>query len=273
MKLWLAPLEGVSDCAFRTICYKHGADLTFTEMIRVDSLVKKNKSSLRLLDLKNDIPTGIQLLAIKPETLKEFVKDFYSYNINPACFNLNLGCPSPDIIIQGGGAALVKRTKRVAELVEILKKLDYPVSLKIRLGLNVYEKEKKVYLNLLKEVDADSFIIHARHARQKSSEVADWSIFQECLNTGKHIVPNGDICERKDLEFFRKLGVKELMIGRAAIRNPSIFQYLKGEEKVPLDNLKKEYTLLANKYSSSTKYRKNVLSYMGKDMHSKKWLM
>ena len=199
MKLWLAPLEGVSDCAFRTLCYKHGADLTFTEMIRVDSLVKKNKSTLQLLDLKNDTPTGIQLLAVKPEQLKHFVKDFPSYAINPICFNLNLGCPSPEVIIQGGGAALVKRTKRVAELVDILKKLSYPVSVKIRLGLNAYEKEKKVYLQLLKEVDADAFIIHARHERQKSSEAADWSVYEACLETGKHIIPNGDITERKDL--------------------------------------------------------------------------
>ncbi|MDP3728614.1 MAG: tRNA-dihydrouridine synthase family protein [bacterium] len=273
MKFWLAPLEGVSDCAFRTLCYQYGADLTFTEMIRVDSLVRKNKSTLALLDLKNDTPTGIQLLAVKPEMLKQFVKKFPFYGIDPVCFNLNLGCPSPDVIIQGGGAALVKRTKRVAELVTILKKLGYPVSLKIRLGLNVQEKEHKVYLNLIRDVDADAFIIHARHARQKSSEGADWTIFPECLDTGKHIVANGDITERKDIEYFKKIGIKEVMIGRAAIRNPSVFQYLKSKEKVSLEVLKKEYNLLANKYPSSAKYKKNVLSYMGKDMHSQKWLM
>ncbi len=273
MKLWLAPLEGVSDCAFRTLCYRHGADLTFTEMIRVDSLVKNNKSSLALLDLKNDTPTGIQLLAVKPELLKQFVKHFPSYAIDPVCFNLNLGCPSPEVIVQGGGAALVKRTKRVAELVKILKTLEYPVSVKIRLGLNSYEKEKKVYLQLLKEVDADAFIIHARHARQNSSEAADWSVFEECLHTGKHIIPNGDIAERKDIDYFKKLGIKEVMIGRAALRNPSVFQYLKGKEKVSLDVLKKEYMALTQKYTSALKYRENVLVSLGKEMHSKKWLM
>ena len=226
MKLWLAPLEGVSDCAFRTLCFQYGADLTFTEMIRVDSLVKKNTSSLALLDLKNDTPTGIQLLAVRPQILKQFVKDFSSYEITPQCFNLNLGCPSPDVIIQGGGAALVKRTKRVVELVEILKKLGYPVSVKIRLGLNAYEKEHKVYLNLLRDVDADAFIVHARHARQKSSEPADWTVFEECLVTGKHIIPHGDIATKEDIDYFKKLGIKEVMIGRAAVRNPSVFQLL-----------------------------------------------
>lgn len=273
MKLWLAPLEGVSDCAFRTLSFHYGADLTFTEMIRVDSLVKKNKSSLSLLDLKNDTPTGVQLLAVKPEILKTFIQHFSSYGLDPVCFNLNLGCPSPDVIVQGGGAALVKRTKRVAELVKILQTLGYPVSVKIRLGLNALEKEHKVYLHLLKEIEADAFIIHARHARQKSSEQADWSIFPECLDTGKHVVPNGDISRPEDILHFKKMGVKEVMIGRAAVHNPSLFQFLKGGQLESVDKVRKKYLSLAEQYPSSSKYKENVLAYLGKEIHSKKWLM
>ncbi len=273
MKLWLAPLEGISDCAFRTLCYDYGADLTFTEMIRVDGLVKKNKSTLALLDLKNTTPTGVQLLAIKPEILKKFVQNFSSYAIDPACFNLNLGCPSPDVIVQGGGAALVKRTKRVEELVNILKKLGYPVSVKIRLGMNNVEKEHKVYLHLLQEVNADAFIIHARHARQKSSEPADWSVFQECLDTGKHIIPNGDISKIEDILYFKKLGIKEVMIGRAAVHNPSVFQLLKTGKLDSVEIVKKKYLSLMERYPSSPKFAKTFLSCLGKDVHSKKWLM
>ncbi len=273
MKLWLAPLEGVTDCAFRTLCYQYGADLTFTEMIRVDSLVKRNKSSLSLLDLKNDTPTGVQLLAVKADILKVFVRNFASFSFQPQCFNLNLGCPSPDVIVQGGGAALVKRTKRVAELVRILQTLGYPVSVKIRLGLNALEKEHKVYLHLLHEVDADAFIVHARHARQKSSEAADWSIFSECLDTGKHIIPNGDISTLEDILYFKKLGIKEVMIGRAAVHNPSIFQFLKGGKLDFLDTLQKKYLSLAKHYPSSASFQKHVLSSLGKEIHSKKWMM
>ncbi len=273
MKLWLAPLEGVSSCAFRTLCYQYGADLTFTEMIRVDSLVKKNKSSLSLLDLKNNTPTGVQLLAVKPNVLKKFVSDFESYNINPVSFNLNLGCPSPDVIVQGGGAALVKRTKRVAELVDILKKLGYPVSVKIRLGLNALEKEHKVYLPLLKDVDVDAFIIHARHARQKSSEKADWSIFEECIATGKHIIPNGDISTKEHLDYFYSLGIKEVMIGRAAVCHPSVFSLFKGGRLETIENEKKKYLELVKKYPQLPKYTENVLSSFGKGIHNTKWLM
>jgi tRNA-dihydrouridine synthase len=277
MKLWLAPLEGVSDCAFRTLCFNHGADLTFTEMIRVDSLVRRNKATLALLDLKNAVPTGIQLLAVKPATVQEFVKQFssFSFHTPPQQINLNCGCPSPDVIKQGGGAALVKRVQRLQELVTIFRKLSLPVTLKIRLGLNDYEKKHKVYLNLIKTVDADAFIVHARHARQSSHEPADWNVFEECLATGKTIIPNGDIAEKEDVAFFQKLGVKEVMIGRAAVCNPSVFQYLKGKERVSIQHLREEYVQLCEEYPNHPKYKENVLSYLGRQdgIHNKKWLM
>ncbi|MBI5073127.1 tRNA-dihydrouridine synthase family protein [Candidatus Woesearchaeota archaeon] len=277
MKLFLAPLEGVSDCAFRTLCYNHGADLTFTEMIRVDSLVRQNKATLALLDLKNNVPTGIQLLAIKPASAQEFVKMFPSFDFvrAPEQINLNCGCPSPDVIRQGGGAALVKRVQRLQELITIFRKLSLPVTLKIRLGLNSYEKKHNVYLNLIKNVDADAFIVHARDARQSSKEKADWSVFEECIATGKNIIPNGDISEKEHLAHFRQLGVKEVMIGRAAVRNPSVFAYLKGKERVSIANLREEYHLLCKEYPNNLKYKENVLSYLGKEegIHSRKWLM
>lgn len=278
MKLLLAPLEGVSDCAFRTLCYNHGADLTFTEMIRVDSLVRKNKSTLALLDLKNDVPTGIQLLAVKPAIAQEFVRMFHSFDFHtaPQQINLNCGCPSPDVIQQGGGGALVKRVQRLQELVTIFRKLSLPVTLKIRLGLNSYEKQHKVYLNLIKTVDADAFIVHARDARQSSKEKADWSVFEECVATGKHIIPNGDIAEKEHLIYFKKLGVKEVMIGRAAVRNPSVFKYLKGKERVSVVQLRSEYITLCEEFPNHPKYKENVLGYLGKEkesIHNRKWLM
>lgn len=273
MKLLLAPLEGVSDCAFRTLCFNHGADVTFTEMIRVDSLVRKNKATLALHDLKNQTPTIVQLLAIKPEITRKFVDMRLEFGGIPLGYNLNLGCPSPEVIRQGGGAALTKRIARVAELVNILKIAGLPVSVKIRLGLNEYEKKSKVYLHLIKEVDADAFIVHARHARQQSSEPADWSVFEDCLKTGKNIIPNGDIAQGKDIEFFQKKGFSQVMIGRAAVVNPSVFDFLKGKSLIPIEQIKKEYLELCDEFPNHPKYKENVLAYLGRTIHSKKWLM
>lgn len=266
MKFHLAPLEGVSDCAFRTLCYNYGADVTYTEMIRVDGIIRRNKATLALLDLKNDVPTIIQLLVVKPASARKFVAMFPMLfaNIKPVGINLNLGCPSPDVICEGGGAALVKRTSRVQELVTILKQIGVPVTLKIRLGLNQLEKDKMVYLNLVNGVDADGFIVHARHARQESHEPADWSVFENLVRTGKRIIANGDICTARDVAYFDQIGIQEVMIGRAAVRNPAVFSVLKGGCGETLDVEKGKYLQLCSEYPNHPKYKKNVLAYLGK---------
>ncbi len=226
MKLWLAPMEGITDCAFRTLCYNNSADLTFTEMIRIDALIRGNKATQKLIEW-NSTPTALQILGVKLNSIQEFVKQFPSYNINPTQININASCPSPDVIRTGAGAALMKRTQRLNEMISCLQRLDLPVTVKMRLGLNEFEKKNKVYLNTLKTVDADAFIIHAKHARQESQEKSDWNVFEECIATGKHIVANGDISTKEHVDYFKKLGLKEVMIGRAAIKNPKIFRMLK----------------------------------------------
>ena len=226
MKLWLAPMEGISNCTFRTLCYKNGADLTFTEMIRIDALIRDNKATKKLIEW-NTTPTALQILSVKMNSVQEFVKQFPFYSINPVQININACCPSPEVIRTGAGAALVKRTQRLNEMISCLRKLNLPVTVKMRLGLNEFEKKNKVYLNTLKTVDADAFIIHAKHARQESQEKSDWSVFEECIATGKHIVANGDICKKEHVDYFKKLGLKEVMIGRAAIKNMGIFKELK----------------------------------------------
>ena len=242
--------------------------MTYTEMIRVDGIIRRNKATMALLDLKNDVPTIIQLLVVKPSSARKFVAMFSTLftasGIKPVGVNLNLGCPSPDVICEGGGAALVKRTSRVQELVTILKQIGVPVTLKIRLGLNQLEKDKMVYLNLVNGVDADGFIVHARHARQESHEPADWLVFEELVKTGKKIIANGDICTAADVAFFNQIGIQEVMIGRAAVRNPVVFSVLKGGCGETLDVEKGKYLQLCSKYPSHPKYQKNVLAYLGK---------
>ena len=257
MEFWLAPMEGVTDCAFRTLCYKYGADLTFTPMARVDSILRNKNEARKIFDLNNSTPTAIQLMLVKLESAKEFVKDFDSFNINPKIIDINAGCPSPEIIKSGGGAALMKRVTRVQELVTELKKLELPVSVKLRLGLSEYEAGKKTYLNLIKNVDADYFIVHARHAKQESDEEPDWKIFEDCVRTGKRIVANGGISKREDLKLFEYLGIKEVMIGTAALRNPSVFRHFKGQDFEKMEKIKYDYLRLADDYGS--KFKDDVL--------------
>jgi tRNA-dihydrouridine synthase len=257
MEFWLAPMEGYTDCAFRTLCYKNGADFTFAPMARVDSVLRNRNEAKRIFDLNNSVPTGIQLVLVKLESAKEFVKNFESLNIQPRMIDINAGCPGPEIIKCGAGAALMKRVTRVQELVTELRKLNLPISVKLRLGLSEYEAGKKAYLNLIKNVDADFFIVHARHAKQDSSEEANWKVFEECVRTGKRIVANGGISQRNDLKLFSSLGIKEVMIGTAALKNPSVFNFLKGKDLEKIEKVRYDYLRLADEYDS--KFRNNVL--------------
>jgi tRNA-dihydrouridine synthase B len=225
-ELMLAPMEGHSDPSFRELCYQNGADSTFTEMARVSGLARKNKSTLEKVNIPNPIPTYIQIIGSNE---KELIKYLHQFTPQKGFlgFNLNLGCPSPEIIKTGLGCALIKRVSKVKNIVKIIRDFGYGVSIKLRLGMNQFEKDKKSYLKLIKDVDADFFIVHAKHGKEKSRDPADFNIYKECVETKKIIIANGDITTPEQIQFLKSIGVRGAMIGRPAIDNPLIFNALK----------------------------------------------
>ncbi len=222
----LAPMEGVTDNALRTLCYQNGADLTFTEMARVDNLAKLKNGELEKISITNSTPTQIQLAGAKISEYEKFLASFKTVE-GFRGFNLNLGCPSPAFIRQGLGAAMIKRISRVNDIVKLISKSGFECSIKLRLGLNGYEKEKGTYLNLIEGVDASFFVVHARTAKQTERDPADFSVYAKCIDTGKQIVANGDIKTRKQVAELKEMGMFGAMIGRAAVSNPMIFNQLK----------------------------------------------
>jgi tRNA-dihydrouridine synthase B len=264
----LAPIEDMTDSCFRTICCRYGADLALTELIRFESLAKNNKSSWDRIKLYDETPTIIQLIGEREQFLKKFFSKF-SPEKGFLGFNLNLGCPAPNFVNHGVGCAMVKRVSKTKKLVDIIKDNGYNASIKMRLGLNRYEKEKKAYINLIKAVNADFFIVHARHGNQNYSEKADWSVFPECVKTGKNIVANGDIKTQYDVEKIKSFGCKGVMIGRAAITNPLIFAELKGISLPPIDKIKEEYDKLLEERNAPFRYSKNIFKHLGKNVEFK----
>ncbi|MBS3122040.1 tRNA-dihydrouridine synthase family protein [Candidatus Woesearchaeota archaeon] len=276
-----APMEDISDNAFRTLCHKYGADITFTEMVRIEALARKNASTWSRLEFYDGTPTIIQLLGADEYYLKKFLSMFKPHDGFQG-FNLNLGCPSPHVVKLGQGCAMIKRIAKTQKLVNIIKKkyndMDYSncnsknakectVSIKIRLGLNKFEKEKKVYLNLIKAVNADFFVVHARYGSQTYLDKPDYSVFPECIEaadkSGKTIIANGDIDTKEKIEELRNMGVKGVMIGRAAVHNPAIFNVLKGISVPNIAQLKEDYLKLAEQFNAPFKYKKNVLKHIG----------
>jgi tRNA-dihydrouridine synthase len=261
--LMSAPLEDTTDGVFRNLAHKYGADLTFTEMTRIESLSRANKSTWDKISIPDMTPTQIQLVGANEVSLKRFLKS-YEPEGGFLGFNFNLGCPSPHIVNQGYGCAMIKRISKVRKLVAIIKDQDYPCSIKTRLGMNKFEKDKKVYLNLIDAVDADFFIVHTRHGKEHYETPADHSVLSECVKLGKKIIANGDIKTVSQIELLKKMNVNGAMIGRAAIRDIAIFDRLKGKIAPSAEELREEYTLLAEQMNSRFKYRDNILKRLGK---------
>jgi tRNA-dihydrouridine synthase len=258
----LAPIEDCTDTALRTLCFNHGADLTFTEFARIDGLAKKNKETWKLIELKNSTPTQIQILPDKVGKLEQFLKIFKPTEGFKG-FNLNYGCPDPNVVAAGRGCAMIKDVSKTDKMVELIKRFNYPVSIKMRLGATNLEKSNKVYLDLVKETNPDFFIVHARSGEQNYSIAPDYSVFEELVQTGKDIIANGNIDTISRVNELKQIGVNGVMIGREAVRNPAIFDLLKGKSSPSFESLKLEYTELAKKYGSLPRSQKKVLMRIG----------
>jgi tRNA-dihydrouridine synthase B len=260
-----APLENTTDSVFRTLAHKYGADLTFTEMTRIDSLARNNKSSMNKIIIPDETPTQIQLVGSNETHLNKFLKNFeLNHPSNGfAGFNFNLGCPSPQIIKLGYGSAMIKRITKVKKMVSIIKDHGYPCTIKMRLGLNRYEKERKVYLNLIENVDADFFVVHTRHGGEHYEAHADHTVLKECASLGKKIIANGDITTSEHIDYLKSMDVEGVMIGRGSIKDIAIFNRLKGLDTPSIDSLREEYLLLAQKMKSKNVYIDNILKRLG----------
>ncbi len=269
----LASLERYSDSVFRTLCHNHGADLTFTEMAHVGSFLRRNKVSLEKIEPRDATPVQIQILSGNEGRLDRFLSGFKPFD-GFMGFNLNLSCPSKDVIRQGKGAAMVKRAAKTARLVSLIRDHGYPVSVKIRLGLNQYEKDGKVYLNNLGGVDPDFFVVHAMHAAQSSDEKEDNSVYPECVEAARGIpvIANGGIETPEMVRSLVEMGVGGVMMGRPAMGNPAIFNLMKnglGANNLPrpvptIDDLTREYDDIFEAIDGSETYRSRFLKVVGR---------
>lgn len=269
-------MEGVSDLGFRSVCVKRGADLTFTEMIRAEAILRNNKATTDLIDCYlEDVPTGLQLLVSKPDVLKQTLElitkkreegELRYQNIR--CIDLNFGCPSQDVISKGSGPALLKRRARMRELLTVLKQYSpVPCGIKIRLGLNAMEKKNKLYLGIIElvnELRLDWVTVHPKTADQDSMSPIDFQALKEIISIAKiPIIGNGFITDGPSAKKMFDLGCSGVMIARQAVINPWVFeeirQYLKtgNTPLIKKDHLAalQEYEMIAEKYGTKEKYR------------------
>ena len=238
--LLLAPMEDVSDPPFRSVCKQNGADLMFTEFISSEGLIRDAEKSVQKLDIyDSERPIGIQIFGDKIESMKKAAS--ISEAANPEIIDINYGCPVKKVTCKGAGAAILldldKMQKMTAEIVKQVKK---PVTVKTRLGWD--DKTIKIIevAERLQDVGIKALTIHGRTRKQMYKGEANWELISEVKNNPRINIPifgNGDINSAiKAKEYKEKYNVDGIMIGRAAIGNPWIFNeiknYLKGNHQI-----------------------------------------
>ncbi|MDX2194842.1 MAG: tRNA dihydrouridine synthase DusB [Cytophagales bacterium] len=229
--LLLAPMEDVSDPPFRMVCKTHGADLMYTEFISSEGLIRNAAKSMQKLDIYDEErPIGIQIFGDKPDVMREAAK--IANDADPDLVDINFGCPVKNVACKGAGAGMLKDLPKMQQITsEIVKICDRPVTVKTRLGwdestINVFECVQR-----LQDIGVQAITIHARTRAQMYKGKADWTYLAEIKNKNLLQIPlfgNGDVDSPETaLEYKNKYGVDGMMIGRAAIGYPWIFEEVK----------------------------------------------
>lgn len=229
--LLLAPMEDVSDPPFRAVCKQNGADLMYTEFISSEGLIRNAAKSVQKLDIYDyERPIGIQIFGDKIESMREAAS--IAEEANPEIIDINYGCPVKKVACKGAGAGILLDLPKMQEMTaEIVKQVNKPVTVKTRLGWDHNTIKIREVAHRLQDVGIQALSIHGRTRQQMYKGEADWSHIAEVKNDpGIHIpiFGNGDIdSPEKALEYKNKYGVDGIMIGRAAIGYPWIFNEIK----------------------------------------------
>jgi tRNA-dihydrouridine synthase B len=229
--LLLAPMEDVSDPPFRAVCKDKGADLMYTEFISSEGLIRDAIKSRQKLDIFDyERPIGIQIFGGDEESLSLAAKIVEV--TNPDLLDINFGCPVKKVALKGAGAGVLKDIDLMVRLTSaVVKSTKLPVTVKTRLGWDDNTRNIEEVAERLQDAGIKALAIHGRTRTQMYKGEADWTLIGKVKNNPRITIPifgNGDIdSPEKALEYKNRYGVDGIMIGRAAIGYPWIFNDIK----------------------------------------------
>jgi len=239
-QLALAPMAGVTDLAFRTVCRKMGAGLTYTEMVSSKALVYQDGNTLGLLKTGiNEHPVAVQIFGSDPTCMAEAAVK--ALEISGADFiDINMGCPVGKVVKSGDGCALMKDPDKAAKIIEAVAKAlsptKTPVTIKIRKGWDKGNINAVEFAKLAQTAGASAIAVHGRTRTQMYAGKADWNIIRDVKNSVSiPVIANGDIwCAQDAKKILDYTGADIAMIARGALGDPWIFEQaaalLKNEE-------------------------------------------
>lgn len=239
----LAPMEDVTDPAFRLMCKKFGADMVYTEFVSADALIRSVDKTLKKLTInQEERPVAIQIYGRDTATMVEAAR--IVEEARPDILDINFGCPVKRVAGKGAGAGMLQNIPLMLEITRaVVDAVSIPVTVKTRLG---WDSEHKIIVDLaeqLQDCGIEALTIHGRTRAQMYTGEADWTLIGEVKRNPRMRIPvigNGDVTTPlRARECFDRYGVDGVMIGRASFGRPWIFKEVKhylqtGEELPPL---------------------------------------
>jgi tRNA-dihydrouridine synthase B len=224
--VFLAPMAGITNLAFRSMARRFGCRLAFTEMVSVNGLVRGSQKTGRYLDSNDDDrPLGVQIFGSDPELMAEGARIVTDRGAD--LIDINMGCPVRKVVRAGAGAALLRDPEKAGLIIRAVRRATpLPLTVKIRAGWRPSEINAPIIARIAEEEGANALVIHPRTADQGFSGTSDWTVIQDVKKVlHVPVVGNGDIRRPGDARKMMQItGCDAVMIGRAAFGNPWIFR-------------------------------------------------
>lgn len=224
--VFLAPMAGITDKVFRMLCREQGCGMAYTEMVSAKGLFYGSEKTEELLETSpGEHPVGAQIFGSDPEIMAKMAERVSRLDVD--LIDINMGCPTPKIVNNGDGSALMRDPKLAGEIIRrTVKASCKPVTVKIRKGWDSASINAVEIALIAQEAGAAAVTVHGRTREQFYSGEADWDIIGEVKSRlSIPVIGNGDVFTAEDAaELMRRTGCDGVMIGRGALGNPWIFR-------------------------------------------------
>ena len=253
--LYLAPMAGVTDVVFRSICKSLGADVMVTEFVSSEGIIRQDERTRKYTEFTDDQrPVGVQLFGADGKRMGEAARKIIEWK-QPDFIDINFGCPVKKVVSRNGGSSLLKDCSVLASVAsEVARAVgkQVPVTAKIRIGWDDQSINAPEVCAILENCGMQAISVHGRTRSQGYGGEANWEVIDECSRSVTiPVIGNGDLHSGQDIRKRREsTGVSGVMIGRSAMQNPWIFRearhYLQTGEQLPPAPIAERWQLIVN---------------------------